>query len=167
LKEYGADALRLLLLSYPRGEETFIPELSDISNYSLLLQRMWNAARYVHHEILSVDEQLLGIDLNSLEKMIQKEINTYDVFDYRFLDTLKDAYEDFSSGLDLESLPRFIKKIVSFIEHGFCGWYLELYKLRKKESSHLVLLYGLVLLLKFSHPVIPLLTEKIWQQFGF
>lgn len=90
----------------------------------------------------------------------------YEVFDYWMLDIIKDFVEEWESVATFESLHVFIKKAKFFIEYGFCGWYLELYKLRKGEYSHLVLAYVLLSLLKLLHPALPMLTEQLRQELG-
>lgn len=52
------------------------------------------------------------------------------------------------------------------LEYVYCGRYLELYKKHALESSHLVLIYVLMSLLRIVHPVMPFLTEKLRQMLG-
>ena len=77
---------------------------------------------------------------------------------------VKDFCEEWETSVSLEQLHGFLEKALFFVQYGFCGWYLELYKLRKGEYSHLVLAYSLLFILKILHPLIPMITEQLWQE---
>jgi len=159
LDQYGADALRLLLLSYVKSQDSFIPDLSNISANISSLKKIWNASRFVFKESFEV----FSLWFENIEKDLIKHMDELEVFDYWMLDMIKDFCEE-RDDVSLAQLPNFIEKALFFVNYGFCWWYLELYKLRKWEYSHIVLAYSLLFVLKILHPIIPLLTEQLRQE---
>ncbi len=155
---YGTDALRFTfcaLASYGR-EIRF--DLGRLEGYRNFCNKLWNAARYVLMNTEGKEIQSDGVQslpdrwiLSRLQMTIQAAHDA--LADYRF---------------DL-----FAQAIYEFTWNEFCDWYLELSKpiLTSAESTpaelngtRATLITVLETILRLLHPIMPFITEEIWQR---
>ncbi|MBT8112510.1 MAG: valine--tRNA ligase [Gammaproteobacteria bacterium] len=160
IKAYGTDAMRFSFAAQASTGRDIKFDLNRIEGYRNFCNKLWNATRFVlmnckDKEIAShIDKQKLTLadrwilcKQQEVIDLTHKHLNNY-----RF-DLVAQALYEFSW-------------------HEFCDWYVELCKptLFKddvdesiKQNSRRVLLEVLENLLKLLHPIIPFLTEEIWQ----
>lgn len=167
VQEYGADVLRIFLASFPTWETEFCPDLSKISYYHKLTQKLWNAARYVKKQVVNDVDTELTFDYTVLQKELQKNVNDFGQFDLWICDILSEFNAEWKDGLDLENFSTYSRKALELIEMWFCWWYLEIAKLEEKTYSSTLLLWGMWTVLQFLHPLMPNITEQLWQHLGF
>lgn len=153
---YGTDALRLTFLSLATQSRDIRFDLSRMMASRNFCNKLWNAARFtmMHREnisILETPQNLKGVDAWIWDTLIsaQTTINQH-IEDYRF---------------DLAA-----KALYDFVWHEFCDWYLELIKpslfsqdqsLKTRQVS--ILMDVLESILRIAHPMMPFITEEIWQ----
>jgi valyl-tRNA synthetase len=152
IKEVGADALRFSIISITsQGQDVFLSkEKFEIGrNFA---NKIWNASRYVMMSSSGTEEEV-GTDLSSLDlagkwilhnlDLVAEEVNA--CFEkYKFNDAASHLYD--------------------FIWHKYCDWYLEISKLsRDRETANKVLLTVLRKSMQLLHPIMPFLTEAVWQ----
>ncbi|AKC60217.1 valine--tRNA ligase [Blochmannia endosymbiont of Camponotus (Colobopsis) obliquus] len=162
IKSYGTDALRFTMLSLSSSGRDIIWDTQRLEGYRNFCNKIWNASLFIianteNHEcgifndnikIFSLVDKWIFTKFHQTIKLFQKQLNQY-----RF---------------DLAA-----NTLHAFIWHQFCNWYLEFAKtiINKKEHSVLELCstrYTLIIilesLLRLAHPMIPFITEAIWQK---
>lgn len=155
----GTDALRFTFLALASSTRDIKWDMSRLQGYRNFCNKLWNAGRFVlkntkNHNFMKfhITEHMLLInkwiliELNNTIKLYRTSLDTY-----RF---------------DIAS-----NTLYDFIWSIFCDWYLEFVKIVIKTSSNEdiyrtknVLLYVLESLLKLAHPIMPFITETIWQR---
>ncbi len=158
---FGTDAIRFTFAALASTGRDIRFDLSRVEGYRNFCNKIWNAARYVmmqceNHDPkdqsiapeYSVADQWITSELNNTAASVNEHLNKY-----RFDIAAKAMYE--------------------FTWHQFCDWYLELSKPvmfsdtaseAQKLGTRLTLINTLESLLRLMHPVMPFITEEIWQQ---
>ncbi len=157
IDQYGADALRFTFASLATTGRDIRFDLGRIEGYKNFCNKLWNAARYV---LMNTEELAEGdVELSSADRWIRA----------RFDETVVQVHRNFDGyRLDLVA-----QAIYEFTWHEFCDWYLELSKpVLQSETSTAAAKLGtrrtlveiLEGLLRLLHPIMPFVTEEIWQQ---
>jgi valyl-tRNA synthetase len=152
---YGADALRMNLLSgvSPGNDMRFYVERCEaMRNFS---NKLWNASRFVLMN-LTVSDCALPETLEAEDKWILSKLN--------------DLVAEVTDNLERYELGVAASKLYDFIWSRYCDWYIELTKSRLQSgdeaaSAQAQRVLGRVLTetLKLLHPFMPFVTEEIWQ----
>lgn len=158
IEEYGADALRFTITYIaPLGQDVlFSTEKCALGrNFA---NKIWNAARFL---LMNAE----GIELN--EDLKEKH---FDFADKWIISKFQSTVKNVEKAWDNFDVTGAVKQIYSFIWNDFCDWYIELIKNRlysdNLEVKTAVLVRALSLfedMLKILHPVMPFITEEIWQ----
>ncbi len=160
IDKYGTDALRFTLTAFAaQGRDVNLSE-ARISGYRNFCNKIWNAARFALMNLedfapeTTVDPADLSLADRWLRHRLQETITAVDeaLREYRFNEAAHSLYQ--------------------FTWHEFCDWYLELSKpdlfqaadTRRRTAAQAVLLETLNILLRLLHPLMPFITEEIWQQ---
>ncbi len=158
IPSYGTDALRFTFAALASTGRDVKFDLNRIEGYRNFCNKLWNASRFVlmNCEDQQVADQIDFASLPPTDKWIlsrQQELTDLvhrDIQNYRFDLAAKALYE--------------------FTWNEFCDWYLELIKPvmfsddeQAKKQTRRVLLEVLENLLRLLHPIIPFITEEIWQ----
>ncbi|MBT5861681.1 MAG: class I tRNA ligase family protein, partial [Gammaproteobacteria bacterium] len=131
-------------------------DLGRIEGYKNFCNKLWNAARYVLMNTESLDEG--EVEFSSADRWIRSRLNT--------------ATADMHQHLTSYRLDLALQSAYEFTWHEFCDWYLELSKpiLQSDESSDAekrgtrqTLIEVLETTLRLLHPLMPFITEEIWQ----
>jgi valyl-tRNA synthetase len=157
IDQYGADALRFTFASLATTGRDIRFDLGRIEGYKNFCNKLWNAARYV---LMNTEELDAGdAELSSADRWIRA----------RFGETVASVHRNFDGyRLDLVA-----QAIYEFTWHEFCDWYLELSKpvlqsdsasAAARRGTRRTLVEVLEGLLRLLHPIMPFITEEIWQQ---
>lgn len=154
IAEYGADALRMLLVSgtTPGNDVRWTAE--KIKAYRNFANKLWNASRYV---CLNVKDDYVSKELN---------IDSLKDADKWVLGKLQTAVREITDNIEKYEIGIAAGKIESFIWDVYCDWYIELTKpalAAGNTTAVTVLLHVLEKLLQLLHPFMPFITEEIWQ----
>ncbi|MEM9540789.1 MAG: valine--tRNA ligase [Cyanobacteria bacterium P01_E01_bin.42] len=169
IEKYGSDALRYTLIKEVAGAGQDISlqydratdESESVAASRNFANKLWNAARFVLMNLEGQTPDRLGSpDLSSLE-MSDRWILS------RFYQTVRDVRRD----IDNYGMGEAAKRLYEFIWGDFCDWYIELVKPRLRSDAHprsrrvaqQTLAYVLEGILKLLHPLMPHITEEIWQ----
>jgi len=164
IEAHGTDALRFTLLALASTGRDINWDMTRLEGYRNFCNKLWNASRYVlmntenedcaqngseDYELGVADRWIIS-QLQRAEQSVNKAIN-----DYRFDLAATTVYE--------------------FIWNQYCDWYLELSKPvlwddnaseARKKGTRRTLVRVLDAILRLSHPLIPYITEEIWQSVG-
>ena len=160
IEQYGVDSLRWFLAngSAPGQDVRFSSDKMDAAwNF---INKIWNASRYVLMNVgdLTLDNLSIGQDLTLADRWILARLQT----------TIADVtrlFERFEFG-------EAGRILYSFIWDDYCDWYIEMTKeqLQDKEAANTttksILVFVLDQFLRLLHPIMPFVTEEIWQQIG-
>ena len=160
IEQYGVDSLRWFLAngSAPGQDVRFSTDKMDAAwNF---INKIWNASRYVLMNVgdLTLDNLSIGQDLTLADRWILARLQT----------TIADVtrlFERFEFG-------EAGRILYSFIWDDYCDWYIEMTKeqLQDKEAANTttksILVFVLDQFLRLLHPIMPFMTEEIWQQIG-
>ena len=152
VEKYGVDSMRLSLL-YGMSMGTDIKYSAEKTNDAkIFINKIWNAGQYVLSKVNGV--QIKNIDelnLSMADKWIISELNSL----------IKSNHSKF----DKYELGNIATDLYDFFWGKFCDWYIEMSKVSEdKETTASVLNYVFENLLKLLHPIIPFVTEKIYQE---
>lgn len=161
IDEYGSDALRFTLITgnTPGNDMRFREERLEASrNFA---NKIWNAARFILMNIEDVDFDGINPDdlkLTLADRWILSRVNKVN-------SNIEKALNDYNFG-------ELSKILYDFIWSEFCDWYIELIKsrlyqdkdLQAKETAQYIGVTILEKILRLLHPVMPFITEEIWQQ---
>ncbi|MDH3778785.1 MAG: valine--tRNA ligase, partial [Gammaproteobacteria bacterium] len=154
---YGCDALRMTFGALATTGRDIRFDLGRIEGYKNFCNKLWNAARYV---LMNTEDLDAGnVEFTAADRWIRARLDA----------TTREMHKHFRTyRLDLA-----VQVIYEFTWHEFCDWYLELSKpvLQSDESSvelqrgtRRTLIDVLETLLRLLHPLIPFVTEEIWEQ---
>lgn len=156
IEKYGADALRLMLISGNSAGNDLRFYFEKIEANRNFLNKIWNATRFILMNI--EDEDLSNVtldDLTDADKWILSKCNT--------------LAKEVTQNLESYDLGVALSKIYDFMWDEYCDWYIEMVKPRlynKDDKTRKVALYTLktVLIngLKMLHPFAPFVTEEIF-----
>ncbi len=151
---YGADALRLSLLtgSTPGNDSRYSEEKVEAKRN--FINKLWNISRFILGG-LSTENSLADIyrvpELKtSADRWIMSELNLVS-------SSVREKLDDFNFSLAAEDLS-------DFTWNKLADWYLEIAKVEKEKDE--ILVYLLKSILVLWHPFIPYVTEEIWSQFN-
>ncbi len=160
IKAYGTDALRFSFAAQASTGRDIKFDLSRIEGYRNFCNKLWNATRFV----------LMNTEGKQISDQIEKQQLT--LADRWILSKQQEVIDLTHKHLKNYRFDLAAQALYEFSWHEFCDWYLELSKPilfnddvdeSIKQNSRRVLLEVLENLLKLLHPIIPFLTEEIWQ----
>ncbi len=153
---FGCDAVRFTFAALATNGRDIRFDLGRVDGNRNFCNKLWNAARYVlmstsDHEVRAVPQSSAADRwiVSRMHKMIG-DVRTH-INDYR---------------LDLAS-----QRLYEFIWNEYCDWYLELSKpviqkgtAEEQNATRYTLLHVLECSLRTLHPIMPFITEEIWQR---
>lgn len=159
---YGADAIRLTMVYVTPlgGDIHFDHTLVELGQR--FCNKLWNASRFV---LMNLDEE---DQVPSIEEIKQLDL---DLADRWILSRLQKVTQDVRKGIDQFRFNDATHALYHFIWGAYCDWYLELIKTRLyakdnesgRKTAQKVVLYVLEQFLRLLHPIMPFITEEIWQ----
>ena len=156
IDEYGADALRLTLITgnAPGNDMRFYNERVESSrNFA---NKVWNASRFI---MMNMEDKVISkpdeADFEVTDKWILSKVNT--------------LAKDVTENMDKFELGIAVQKVYDFIWEEFCDWYIEMVKPRlynDEDTTKAAALWTLKTVLggalKLLHPYMPFITEEIY-----
>jgi len=158
---YGTDALRFTFCSLATLSRDIRFDVGRIEGYRNFCNKLWNAARFV---LLSVEGHELGPG-EEQPSLADRWVRS----------RLAAALEATVAGLGSYRLDLASQALYEFTWYEFCDWYLELSKAvlqsdtspePEKRAARRTLIQTLETLLRALHPLMPFITEEIWQRVG-
>jgi valyl-tRNA synthetase len=164
---YGTDALRFTLTSLAGPSRDINFDLGRLAGYRNFCNKLWNAARFV---LMTVEGDLANGQGGQGDLVGDAELSVADRWIVsRFADTLAKV----DSSLAEYRFDFAASALYEFTWYEFCDWYLELTKpvlqgdtatAAQKRGTRRTLVTMLEALLRALHPMMPFITEEIWQR---
>ncbi len=160
IPSFGTDALRITFASLATTGRHIRFELPRVEGYRNFCTKIWNASRFV---LMNVENESLGTSDN------ERELSVYDQWILSLWQktkkTVAQHFEDYRFDLVVHAL-------YEFTWDQYCDWYLEFTKPilaqsdneKLKQGTRHTLVKVLDELLRAFHPIIPYITEEIWQK---
>lgn len=161
---YGTDALRFTFCSLASTNREIRFDIARLEGYRNFCNKLWNAARYV---LMNVENQSLPTQL------ITELTQSLSLADKWILSRLQYIIQLSHDMLQQYRFDLFAQTLYDFVWNEFCDWYLELSKPIllsettseiELQSTRLTLLFVLETILRLLHPIMPFITEEIWQR---
>ena len=156
---HGTDALRFTLTALASTGRDINWDMKRLEGYRNFCNKLWNASRYV---LMSTEENDCGLENDDM---------TLSLADEWIIARFNSTVKDFRQALDTYRFDQAAAIAYEFTWNQFCDWYLELTKpvlqngteVQQRGTRH-TLVNVLEQLLRLLHPVMPYITETIWQR---
>ena len=152
IDDYGSDALRLALLLLCSVGQDMSFSMERVEGARRFINKLWNASRFAL-QTLEVAPAPIPEELELPERWILSRLSTA----LGTIDEAETAY-DFARGAET---------LYHFVWSELCDWYLELAKTgsdERRTAARAVFYHVLEATLRAAHPMIPFVTEEIWQK---
>ncbi|QCI21659.1 valine--tRNA ligase [Buchnera aphidicola (Hyadaphis tataricae)] len=155
----GTDALRFTFSALASNTRDINWDMNRLKGYRNFCNKFWNASRFV----------LINATNHSFSTLnFQENIFLINEWILTKLNNMVKLYRD---ALDHYRFDSAANILYNFVWNIFCDWYLEFAKILIKHGSEQevyftknTMLYVLEFLLRLAHPIIPFMTEEIWQR---
>jgi valyl-tRNA synthetase len=161
IPEYGTDALRFTFAIQATTGRDIRLDLNRVEGYRNFCNKLWNAARFVK----------MNTNDFEYEPEIEKQTDA-NIVDLWIQSKLSSLISNTEKNFNEYRLDRASNGLYEFIWNDYCDWYLELSKsflndANKTENQKSQMKNNLIQVLEISlralHPIIPFITEEIWQ----
>lgn len=168
IDRHGADALRYtmvaivspnqnLKLGFPKEKNS--KEIDSFEIGSKFANKIWNASRFL---LMNIPDSFKETDINKIKK---------DIFDEWILGKLNETIKKVNDQLESARFNDAATLLNLFFWDNFCDWYVELSKSKIfsndnniRDNTLSILIFVLREFLKLLHPIMPFITEEIYQQ---
>jgi valyl-tRNA synthetase len=158
---FGADALRFTLAALAGQGSDVKLSVKRIEGYRFFCNKIWNAYRFVEGHL--DEEEVRGARLAEL---------TLTLPDRWILSRLTEVIQGVTDALKAYRFNDAASILYHFLWHEYCDWYLEIVKNRlagpedsaAKRTGRVLLAHVLEQSLRLLHPIMPFITEEIWQR---
>ncbi|MCI0733400.1 MAG: valine--tRNA ligase [Methylococcaceae bacterium] len=159
IPSYGTDALRFTFASLASTGRDIRFDLGRIEGYRNFCNKLWNAARYVLMNTETFDVGLLPCDCR------------YSLPDRWIKSRLQSVLKSTIDAIEAYRLDLAAQQVYDFVWNEYCDWYLEFAKIVLLDSdeetargTRQTLVRVLETVLRLIHPLMPFISEEIWQR---
>jgi len=171
IPSFGTDALRFTFAIQATTGRDIKFDMGRIEGYRNFCNKLWNASRYVLMNTEGHDCGLEGSGSKKTEK-------SFSLADKWILSRLQETKKQVTESLNSYRLDLAAQAIYEFTWNEYCDWYLELsksilsdkdndkseQKQAQQRATRHTLVHILESLLRLTHPIMPYITEEIWQR---
>ncbi|WP_180171216.1 valine--tRNA ligase [Acinetobacter sp. YH12023] len=160
IQSYGTDAVRFTFCALANTGRDIKFDMKRVEGYRNFANKIWNATRFV---MMNCEEQVIGQDVRQ---------DLWELPEQWIVSRLQKAEQAVQTAFATYRLDLAAQAIYEFIWNEYCDWYVELTKpvlndenvsVERKAEVRRVLLAVMEASLRLAHPLMPYLTEEIWQ----
>ncbi|MDM1303242.1 valine--tRNA ligase [Acinetobacter indicus] len=160
IQSYGTDAVRFTFCALANTGRDIKFDMKRVEGYRNFANKIWNATRFV---MMNCEEQVIGQDVRQ---------DLWELPEQWIVSRLQKAEAAVQQAFATYRLDLAAQAIYEFIWNEYCDWYVELTKpvlndenvsVERKAEVRRVLLSVMEASLRLAHPLMPYLTEEIWQ----
>jgi len=165
VEPHGADALRFTLCALASTGRDINWDMKRLEGYRNFCNKIWNASRYVLMNATGEDgDQDCGQDNSDNYKLT--------LADRWIMSRLQSAESEVTAAIDSYRFDLAAQALYDFVWNEYCDWYLELSKPvlwdengdpALQKGTRRTLVRVLEAILRLAHPMLPFITEEIWQ----
>jgi valyl-tRNA synthetase len=166
IEAHGTDALRFTFLSQATTGRDIKFDMNRLDGYRNFCNKLWNASRYV---LMNAEGEDCGTSLEG-EGVNDVELSLADRW---IISQLQKTEAQVTRAMEEYRFDHASQALYEFVWNEYCDWYLELSKpvlwdenasAEAKRGTRRTLVRVLETVLRLAHPMMPYITEEIWQR---